>query len=71
VLYDQPYDFNEQKFSLLDQALVTTAGGRLTIECTYMNPTGNTVVFGESTNQEMCYALTFVYPPPLVEQCVQ
>jgi len=71
VLHDQPYDFDEQRFALLEPALVTTAGGRLTIECTYMNPTGNTVVFGESSNQEMCYALAFVYPPPLVEQCVQ
>ena len=26
---------------------------------------------GFQASAEMCYALTFVYPPPSVEQCVQ
>lgn len=71
VLYDQPYSFDGQRFSNFEPSLVTAAGGRLTIECSYMNPTGNTVVFGESSTQEMCYALTFVYPAQAIEQCVQ
>ncbi|HWU90728.1 MAG TPA: hypothetical protein VN253_25855 [Kofleriaceae bacterium] len=71
VLYDQAYSFDEQRFTFLEPALVTTAGGRLMIECTYMNTTGHTVGFGESSTEEMCYALAFVYPAPTVEQCVQ
>jgi len=71
VLLDQPYIFDEQRFSMLAPQMVTATGGHVTVECTYMNPTGNTVYFGESSTQEMCYALTFVYPPPSVEQCVQ
>jgi hypothetical protein len=71
VLHDQPYSFDEQRFESLAPQLVTGAGGHITVECTYMNPTGQTVYFGESSNQEMCYALAFVYPAPPVEQCVQ
>jgi hypothetical protein len=70
-LYNQDYSFDGQRFSDLATPLVTSAGGRLTIECTYMNTTGQTVVFGESSTQEMCYALTFVYPAQAIEQCVQ
>jgi hypothetical protein len=73
VLHDQPYDFDEQRFGVLAPHLVTGAGARVTVECTYFNPTGQTVYFGESSNQEMCYALAFIHPPPppSVQQCVQ
>jgi hypothetical protein len=71
VLHDQPYSFDEQRFGMLAPALVTKAGGQVTVECTYFNPTGQTVYFGESSSQEMCYALGFVYPPPTVQQCLQ
>lgn len=71
VLLDQPYTFDAQRFSMLAPQLVTGAGGHLTVECSYMNTTGHMVYFGESSTQEMCYALTFVYPPPTAEQCVQ
>lgn len=71
VLHDQPYDFDEQRFGVLAPSLATAAGGRITVECTYMNPSGQTVYFGESSNQEMCYALAFAYPPPPVQQCLQ
>jgi hypothetical protein len=71
VLHDQPYSFDEQRFDMLEPQLVTTAGGHLTVECTYMNPTGQTVYFGESSTEEMCYALAFIYPAPPAQQCVQ
>jgi hypothetical protein len=71
VMLDQPYSFDEQKFTSLASPLVSGAGGRVTVECTYVNTTGQTVTFGESSTQEMCYALTFVYPAPTVEQCLQ
>lgn len=71
VLHDQPYSFDEQRFGLLAPQLVTAAGARITVECTYMNPTGQTVYFGESSNEEMCYALAFVHPAPPVQQCLQ
>lgn len=71
VVHDQPYNFDEQRFGTIAPQLVTRTGGRITVECTYMNPTGQTVYFGESSTQEMCYALAFVYPAQPIEQCVQ
>jgi len=70
-LLDQAYSFDEQRFTSLSDALVTRAGGHITVECSYFNPSGQTVLFGESSTQEMCYALSFVYPAPTVEQCLQ
>jgi hypothetical protein len=70
VLHDQPYSFDEQRFGLLAPQLVSAAGGRITVECSYFNPTGQTVYFGESSTEEMCYALGFIYPAPTAQQCV-
>ena len=71
LLHDRPYSFDEQRFDLLAPALVSAAGGKITVECGYFNPTGQTVYFGESSTEEMCYALGFVYPAPTAQQCVQ
>jgi hypothetical protein len=71
VLMDEPYSFDDQRFHSLSPTVVTTAGGKLTVECTYMNPTGATVVFGEHTEEEMCYALSFIYPAPAVQSCTR
>ncbi len=71
VLLDEPYAFDEQRFQLLTPQLTSTAGGKLSVECSYMNPSLETVLFGEQTEQEMCYALTFIYPPIDVESCTR
>lgn len=71
VLLDGPYAFDEQRFQLLTPQLTSTAGGKLKVECSYMNPSVDTVVFGEHTEEEMCYALTFIYPPIDVESCTR
>jgi hypothetical protein len=71
VLLDEPYAFDEQRFQLLTPQLTSSAGGKLKVECSYMNPSLDTVGFGEHTEQEMCYALTFIYPPIDVESCTR
>ena len=71
VLHDAPYTFDGQRYEIVDPPLVTTAGGVMNVECSYFNPTGTTVGFGESTEQEMCYALTFVSPPQDGETCTR
>lgn len=61
VLRDGPYDFNEQRF--YDTGEVQLAQGeRVEITCTYDNDTGGEVTFGDSTDQEMCFATTYRYP---------
>lgn len=64
VLYDKDYTFDGQRYELLGAPRTSTGTEQLTVDCTYMNPSGTAVRFGEHTTQEMCYALTLVYPAP-------
>jgi len=68
VLYDEDYTFDGQHFQMIDPMISTVANGTYTVTCSYYNP-GAPVTFGESTTDEMCYALTYVYPPPKVNSC--
>ena len=69
TVMDQDYSFDGQRFDVLAQPIATVAGGKLVVDCTYANYTGSTVYFGEHTQDEMCFALTFVYPAPAADQC--
>ncbi len=68
ILYDRDFAFDDQQFQTMPP-VVTTAGGKLDVTCTYENHTGSTVGFGESTNDEMCFAITFAYPAPPSGTC--
>lgn len=71
VLHDASYSFDAQHYYMLTPDLVTVANGKLTVACTYDNHTGAAVSYGEHTQDEMCYALSFVYPPPPGDVCVR
>jgi hypothetical protein len=62
VLSDAPYDFSEQTGVWLDAPFVLPAGGHVEVTCTYRNETARTLVFGEGTEDEMCYAGLYHYP---------
>ncbi len=61
LLHDEPYSFSEQRFYPID-AVEVAAGDRVEITCTYENDTGAAVPFGDSSDQEMCFASTYRYP---------
>jgi hypothetical protein len=61
VLLDAPYDFNEQSYRLIEP-LKLAKGDRVRVECTHRNTTDKTVVFGESTLSEMCFAGLYRFP---------
>jgi len=61
VLYDGPYDFENQKYDSIDPVAVKK-GDRVRVECTHNNTTAQRVTFGESTLQEMCFAGIYRYP---------
>lgn len=61
VLYDGPYDFNEQKYFTFPPVQVKK-GDRVRVECTHNNTTAQRVTFGESTLAEMCFAGLYRYP---------
>jgi hypothetical protein len=62
VLYDDAYDFDAQVNRPFDPSIEIVDGDTMTIACTWDNPTSDTVTFGESTNDEMCFAGLWVYP---------
>jgi hypothetical protein len=62
ILFDEDYSFDAQVHVLFDPAVEFQPGDQLSIDCTYDNPGPNTVSFGESTNDEMCFAGLWYYP---------
>ena len=62
VLQDEPYNFEEQKFHLIEPHIELLPNDTLTTHCTYNNTTGSAVRFGESSDDEMCFSDVFYYP---------
>ncbi|HVV83263.1 MAG TPA: hypothetical protein VHE35_09290 [Kofleriaceae bacterium] len=62
VLQDVPYDFEHQTFQLVQPTIQIQPGDVLTTYCTYDNETGQTVRFGDSSDDEMCFSDLFYYP---------
>jgi hypothetical protein len=62
TIYDNPYDFDQQQAQPLDQMVPMRAGDQVEVTCDYNNTSGNTVHWGESTNDEMCFAGVFRFP---------
>jgi hypothetical protein len=60
-VFDETFDFDQQSYELIDPQVVMPRSSRLSIECTYDNP-GEARRFGESSNDEMCYAAVYRYP---------
>lgn len=61
IVMDDDYSFDQQYYRVVAPELQLQAGDRLEVTCTYDNP-GDTLTFGESTTNEMCYAGIYVYP---------
>jgi len=61
LLYEGPYDFNEQRYHSTN-AVEMKKGDRVRVECTHNNTTSERVTFGESTLSEMCFAGLYRYP---------
>ncbi len=61
VLHDAPYDFDAQEVKLVDPVALAK-GDAIRVACTWMNPTTDLVTFGDSTDQEMCFAVVYRYP---------
>lgn len=61
VVFDEPYSFGEQlnyaltPFDMLD-------GEKINFECSFNNPTSETIGFGDSTDAEMCVLGMYRYP---------
>jgi hypothetical protein len=60
VLHDEPYAFEEQRHYPTE--VNVSAGEGIQVTCTWINDTGSMVEFGDSSNQEMCFAGLYLYP---------
>lgn len=62
VIHDLPFAFGEQNFYEQNPQVALTGGDQIRVECTYVNTTGHTVTFGDSSDNEMCFAGLYRYP---------
>jgi len=62
TIYDEPYDFEQQWFREYEP-MPMHDGDTIAIRCTYYNPDNTEIHFGESSNLEMCFAISYRFPP--------
>jgi len=62
TLLDNDYSFDTQVAYPLDPMMQLKIGDMVQIQCDYYNPTADTVHFGESTTDEMCFSGLYWYP---------
>lgn len=68
-LVDVPnFDFNSQISYDNDPPFQIMPGDALTTTCTYDNPNGYDVGFGEDTEDEMCFNFAMVYPIEIIPE---
>jgi hypothetical protein len=64
------YDFNYQQSVLLNEEITFHKGDSIITECYYQTTsTSNWTYGGESTKEEMCLVLLYVYPKPNISSC--
>ena len=62
-IYNVPgWTWSEPKTVYLDPAMTVPSGGGFRYTCTWNNTSTDTVGFGESANNEMCFFWTYYYP---------
>ena len=62
VVFDRDYDFDAQHLEMYDPFVELAPGDTIRVECTWDNATNETVTFGESSNDEMCFAGLWSFP---------
>jgi hypothetical protein len=62
VIHDDAFTFNEQKYYLQSPEFDVQSGDQLKTTCSWVNNTGTSVHFGESTLDEMCFTGVYRYP---------
>jgi hypothetical protein len=60
TLWDDAYQFESQEFAPLPSVPITS-GQELETQCTWQNPGPGTVIWGDSSNAEMCFSILMSY----------
>ena len=61
-VFSEPFTFDQQISYVQNPPVIVNPGDRVFAQCTYHNTTSAAVLFGESTNEEMCYQFAIAYP---------
>lgn len=62
ILHDKDYTFLEQSYYLKSPEVQVQQGDQIKVTCDYINNTGHRVTFGDSSDDEMCFAGLYRYP---------
>lgn len=62
TLHDLAYSFAEQKYYRKDPIVAIQAGDQIRVTCSWINTTGSSLGFGDSSDTEMCFAGLYRYP---------
>jgi hypothetical protein len=63
------WSWSDPTLQKLDPPLVVPTGGGFKFQCDWFNKSANTVQFGESANNEMCFFWAYYYPSQGAEVC--
>jgi hypothetical protein len=61
TVYDSDYNFSDQDFAQF-APISLGVDDKIAVECTYNNDTGSTIRLGDSSTEEMCFAISYRYP---------
>jgi hypothetical protein len=61
TMLDTDYTFTEQKNHPIPETIFYS-GDQINVTCTYVNNTGSTITFGDSSTAEMCFTGMYKYP---------
>lgn len=62
TLLDVDYTFDDQQYFPMNPEVSLVAGDKINVACTYENPKATAVYYGDSSQEEMCFAAIFEYP---------
>lgn len=57
------WNFAWQQMYLFEQSLTITPGQRISVQCSWSNPTNRTITWGENTTDEMCLSYLYLTQP--------
>jgi hypothetical protein len=69
VFKRDPFDFDDQRIEPLELSIA--AGDLTRVRCTYDNTHDQTIGYGESTLNEMCYFIGFAIDQPSQSACLE
>ena len=62
TLLDTPYALNAQLVDPLTPPVLVSQNDQLLVQCSYVNNSGSTVQFGDTSTQEQCFLGIYRYP---------